>query len=165
MRKITRGGRFTVDFPAGNPDVEKILQIVLDSYNRSDNPGHFQLRKISSDVFSIVGVESTGPSTGNSLLDIPVTFPVKERTATATLELLCKKLAELQKIAVTVGVLPRNFLDHAPVSVGGKKISARELLVRTLQATHHKLYWRLLFDPNSNAYFIDIHSSAVKREM
>jgi hypothetical protein len=72
-------------------------------------------------------------------------------------DLICRKIAEHRGIAVTVGVTPRGVLDHADVTVGGTQVAARDLLLQTLMSTHRNLYWRLLYDPNSKGYFLDIH--------
>jgi hypothetical protein len=92
-----------------------------------------------------------------ALFDTPVTLASRQRTISETLVLLCKNLTERRGIPVNIGITPRNLLSHAPATVGGTKIPARDLLLRTLATTHRDLYWRLLFDPNSNSYFLNIH--------
>jgi hypothetical protein len=43
------------------------------------------------------------------------------------------------------------------VKVGGTKVSARELLLQILSQLQGNFYWRLLFDPNSKGYVLDLH--------
>jgi hypothetical protein len=160
--RLPGGGAFSVEFPANSPEEEKILQIVVDAYNRSNNPGRFELRKGEQGVFSVVGVEARdrrGQMSHQTILfDAPLTLATRRRTVSDTVNLICRKIAEQRRIAVTIGVSPRNLLDHDDATVGGTKVSARDLLLRTLTSTRHSLYWRLLFDPNSNGYLLDIHS-------
>jgi len=156
------GGPFKVEFPAVSPEEEKILQIVVDSYNRSGNPGRFELRKGQQGAFFVVGAQARDGagqiSRQQVLLDVPITLAARKRTVSNTVNLICRKIAEGRRIAVTVGVSPRNLLDHNDATVGGTRVSARELLLQTLRSTRHNLYWRLLFDPDSKGYFLDIHS-------
>jgi hypothetical protein len=160
--RIPAGGQFSVDFPASTTEEDKTLQIVVDAYNRSNNPGRFELRKSKQGTFSVVGVEARDAQGKLSkqpvLFDVPITLANRQRTASATLKLICQKIAADRHIAVTIGVAPRKLLAH-DVTVGGTKVSARELLIQTLASTRHSFYWRLLFDPNSKGYFLDIHST------
>jgi hypothetical protein len=160
-RALPGGGRFNVEFPATGPEEEKILQYVVDSYNRSNNPGRFELRRSTLGTFFVVGVEARDGrgeiSHQRVLLDVPLTLATRPRTVSDMVNLICRKIAEHGRIAVRVGVSPRSLLDHTNVRVGGTKVSARDLLLQTLTSTGRNLYWRLLFDPNSKAYFLDIH--------
>ena len=157
--KLPRGGRFSVEFPLGQ-EKEKSVQAVLDAYNRSENPGRFELRKIS-DALVVVGVEAHDAqgklSPQKPVLDTPITLPTKQRSATDSLNLICRKIALQRGIPVNIGISPRNVMNHNNVGIGGTKVSARDLLIRTLAGTHRNLYWRLLFDPKSKGYFLNIH--------
>jgi hypothetical protein len=161
--QLPAGGSFSVDFPAGAPDPQKTLRLVVDSYNRSKNPGRFDLRGNGQGAFFVVGTsardEKGGISPQQVLFDIPVTLPNEERTITDTVNLICQQITEQSHIAVTLGVSPRSLLDRTTIKVGGTKVPARDLLLQSLMATHHSLYWRLLFDPSSKGYFFSIHSS------
>lgn len=160
--QVPAGGPFSVEFPAAAPDQEKTLRLVVDSYNRSKNPGHFELRGNGQGSFFVVGTsahdEKGGVSPQQVLFDIPVTLPTEERTITDTVNLICQQITAQSHITVTLGVSPRSLLDRSAVKVGGTKVPAREVLLQSLAATHHNLYWRLLFDPNSKGYFLSIHS-------
>src|SRR5579864_5462187 len=55
------GGALDVDVPAGTPATapppeEKTLQLIVDAYNQSKNPGRFELRKNEDGSLAIVGV-------------------------------------------------------------------------------------------------------------
>lgn len=155
------GGRFSVEFPARNPEKEKILQLVVDSYNKSDNPGRFELRKSGQDTFVVVGAQARDVkgqlSHQQALFDTPITIKTGKRSVSDTLKFICQTVAERQPILVTIGVSPRGLLDTTEVEVGGVQVPARELLLQSLALTHRRLYWRLLFDPSSKGYWLDIH--------
>ncbi len=155
------GALFNVDFPSGAAEEEKTLELIIDLYNRSNNPGRFELRKSEQQNFSVVGVEARDTrgqlSHQRVLIDVPITLAPRPRTASETVRLICRQIAAQRGVAVTVGISPRNVLNQTTLTVGGTKMPARDLLLRTLTATRRTLYWRLLFDPNSKGYFLDIH--------
>jgi hypothetical protein len=155
------GGRFSVEFPASAQEEETILRRVVDAYNLSDNPGRFELRKGTQDILLVVGTQARDLqgrlSHQRPVFDVSITMAKQKRTASDTIKLICRKIAEQSRITVRVGVTPRNVLAHTEVTVGGSKIAARELLLQTLTLTRRGLYWRLLFDPSTKVYFLDIH--------
>ncbi len=157
------GGLFSVEFPSAAAEEEKTLQLVVDAYNRSNNPGRFELRKGELRNFSIVGAQARDSHDQISrepvLLDLPITLAAEQRTASETVRLICQELAARSRLAVTVGVSPRRILDQTPVTVGGAPKPARDLLLQTLTSTHRNFYWHLLFDANSKNYFLELHLS------
>ncbi len=158
---IPAGGRFTAEFPATLSDEEKVLQIIVDSYNHSDNPGRFELRKSKQGIFSVVGTEARDTqgklSPQQAVFDAPITLATRQRTVFETLNLIFRKIALQRHVTVTVGVSPRNLLDHTNVTVGGAKVRARDLVLQALTSSQRNFYWRLFFDPKSKGYFLDIH--------
>jgi hypothetical protein len=139
--QLPAGGRFRVDLP-GAEDKDK---------------------ESAEGVFTVVGVASADAqgkiSPQKPAFDTALTVVTRQRTVSAMLDLIGKRIATERRITVTIGVVPRTLLN-IPVSVGGTRVSARDLLLRTLTATHRNLYWRLLFDPKSKSYFLDIHQIA-----
>jgi hypothetical protein len=142
---------------------EKTLRLVVDAYNHSDNPGRFELRTIGEGNLTLVGTaahDAKGQiASQKPVLDSTLTLARGQRMATTTIELLCQRLTALRGIKVSLGVYPRNLLDHTPVTVGAaKKASARDLLLQTLAHTRGSYYLHLLYDPSSKGYYLDIHS-------
>jgi hypothetical protein len=134
----------------------------VDAYNRSGNPGQFEVRKDEGNLFSVVGVAARNvkavlfPQT--PLLDSTITLPVQEQTIADTVDSICKLLADQIHAPVSLGVTPRALVDHTKAKLGGTKIPARTLLAQALAAaTGRTLYWQLLFDPNSKGYLLNIH--------
>jgi hypothetical protein len=163
---ILAGTQFSTEIPAPQPPAEappkeKSLQLVVDSYNRSANPGRFEVLKGETEV-SIVGIAARDDKDDVSLqkpfLDSPVTLPIKERTIVDTVELVCKQLSDDTHTPVALGVTPRALVDHTNAKIGGDKVPARQILAQALAASGHPLYWQLLFDPNSKSYLLNIHS-------
>lgn len=159
--QIPAGGSFTVDFPAAAPDEEKTLRLVVDAYNRSKNPGQFELRRSQQGIFFVVGTaahDEKGTLAPQQVpLDLTLSLPTEERTIAETINLICTAIAQQTHLEVTLGIYPRNLLGHAPLKLGGTKVPARELVLQSLQAATRPMYWRLLFDPSTKAYFLSIH--------
>jgi hypothetical protein len=192
---LPAGGKFTVDFPvvsipqpappasqapadstesAPAPPVsdeeEKTVRRVVDAYNKSDNPGRFEMRKNGQGNLAVIGIAARDAkgqiSPQKPVLDTPLTVPRRRRTATETIELLCQKLTALRGVKVAIGVNPRNLLDHTPVTVGATKAApARDLLWQTLTAAHCNCYLRVVFDPTSKGFYLSIHSIQVPKSV
>ncbi|MFZ1009780.1 MAG: hypothetical protein WAN65_23280 [Candidatus Sulfotelmatobacter sp.] len=192
---LPAGGKFTVDFPAVtiappppastqtpadstkpasapvvSDDEEKTLRLVVDGYNKSDNPGRFEVRKNGQGNLVVVGTAAHDAkdqiSPQKPILDTPLTVARRQRTATETIELLCQKLTVLRGTKVAIGVNPRNLLDHTPVTVGATKAApARDLLWQTLTAAHCNCYLRVVFDPTSKGFYLSIHSIQVPKSV
>jgi hypothetical protein len=156
------GGKFSIEYPDSLRDEETIVRRLVDVYNASANPGRFELRKGTQDILFVVGTQARNlhgqVSHQRSVFDVSITVAKQKRTASDTIKLICQKMTEQSRITVRVGVTPRNVLAHTQVTVGGSKIAARELLLQTLISTRRGLYWRLLFDPSTRVYFLNIHS-------
>jgi hypothetical protein len=195
---LPAGGKFTVDFPAvsitptqpastpadstkpaaastvsAQPvsgEEEKTVRLIVDAYNKSDNPGRFEVRKNGEGNLVVVGTAARDAKgqilPQKPILDTPLTVVRRQRTATEMIELLCQKLTALRGAKVAIGVNPRNLLDHTPVTVGATKAAqARDLLWQTLTAAHCNCYLRVVFDPTSKGFYLSIHSIQVPKSV
>lgn len=163
------GGSFAVEVPTGPsadapPDEEKTLQLIVDAYNQSNNPGRFDLRHPSTEQFDIVGMsahdEKGKISKQAVVLDTPITIPAEDRTVADTVDLICQKVSDKTHISVTLGVHPLG-LDRQRATVGGKEMSARAYISTATEPTGRKISWRLLYDPDSKSYVLDLHQFRV----
>ncbi len=161
--KVPSGGSFSVEFPAAAQDEEKTLRLLVDAYNHSKNPGQFELQRSPQGTFDVVGTaahdEKGAIAQQQPLFDVPVTLATEERTVSATMDLIFQAIAEQRHKVVHLGVSPRTILDHTTVKIGGTKIAARELLRQCFIASHHNLYWQLLFNPESKDYYLNVHAT------
>ena len=163
--KIPGGHAFSAEFPVSKtqdpiPDEDKTVQLVVDLYNRSGNPGQFEVRKVD-DRLEVVGMAARDEH-GNIAkqrvpLDLPITLAVQQRSAFDTVDLICHAIAERSDVKIAVGVFPMGLMNHTNVTVGGADLPAHALLQRALAATGQQLVWRLLFDPDSKSYFLNLH--------
>jgi hypothetical protein len=162
---LPAGHGFSVTVPADSPTdappEEKSLKLIVDAYNRSGNPGQFELRKSEEGAFALVGVAALDEkgviAAQKALLDSTITMSVEQRTIDDTVDVLCRKLAEETHVPVSVGITPRKLVEHTNVKAGGTKSPARAILAQSLAASGRPMYWRLLFDPNTKSYLLNIH--------
>lgn len=146
---------------------EAALEKIIAEYNTSGNPGKFMVRDEGEETFnpeipgfkksvahrySIVGV--------SGILDTPVSIAVERRSAQATIDLIARELSTKTNMKVFNGGFANNLLIHSEVNVGGENLSARNLLIKTLNATQRPQIWRFLFDPGSNTYVFNIQTTA-----
>jgi hypothetical protein len=160
--ELPAGGEFNVEFPASAPDQETTLKLVVETYDRSKNPGKFELRHADEGTFYVVGTaahnEAGAIAAQGPVFDLLVTIPSQERTVDESLEMICHAVEAQAHTAIILGVEPTTILQGTTAKIGGTKVSARDLLLQCLKATHRNLYWRLLFDATAKRYFLDIHS-------
>jgi hypothetical protein len=165
VRRIPSGGDFTIDFPAGYapdapPDEAKTLQLIVDAYNQTNNPGRFELRHKTPEQFDVLATaahDSKGKiSPQPAALDVSINLPSEQREFEATMNLICQKISEKAHVRVTLGVYPITLLTR-PVTVGGKEQSARDYALATADATGRRLCLGLLFDPESGTYVWNFH--------
>jgi hypothetical protein len=159
------GTAFTVDFPAnavsGVPDAEKTLRIVIEAYNKSSNPGKFVLMSAEG-RYDVVGVSAHGAdgkmASQASPFDAKITLvaATDEKPTIDALTSICEQAGKVSGQTIALGVFPRNLMAR-PISVSGSNLAARDLLVKALAATEHKVYWRLLYDVDTHGYFLNLH--------
>jgi len=159
--RIPAGRSFSIEFPSGAAE-EKILRLVVDAYNKSTNPGHFEVRQLADASFDIVGTEAQdekGKMFAQQIpLDVSVTLPSEERPINETVDQICQEVTKQLHYDFNLGISPRSFLLRTTAKIGGTNKSAREFLTQSLTATHQRLYWRLLFDPNTKTYLLNLHA-------
>jgi hypothetical protein len=174
------GGAFQSDYeesPQLNTAAgeEAFLQKIVSDYDLSGNPGRFLVRdegevtlspampgsKVSViHRFSIIG-KSIKDSHGqdylvSSILDTPISIPVEQRSAQATIDEIARGLSAQTGTRVFGGAVANNLLLQSQVTVGGENVSARSLLTKTLNDTQRPQIWRLLYDPGAHIWVLNI---------
>jgi hypothetical protein len=164
--QLPSGHDFAVDVATNAPDEEKTLGAVIAAYNQSKNPGRFELRKLPSEGFSIAGTAAYDDkgkiSAQQAPFDIPITLPSQARKLGETVNAILQEVSTRSHTQFTLAVAPNSLLENTNVTIGGNAVQARELLRQSLSAEKVKMYWRLIFDPTSKGYFLDIHTVHTK---
>jgi hypothetical protein len=165
---IPGGGAFSVDFPAGPapgkpPDEYSTLQVIIDAYNHSGNPGRFEIRSDGKGNFDVVGVAAYDKSghlvQQKPVLDLAITVSPQQRSARDAIDLIRQALAERVGAQVGDGAWGSQFMREVLVTVGGREESARTVLWRTLSTISSNdgdLRWRFFYDPDSGEYWLNV---------
>jgi hypothetical protein len=162
---LPNGGMFTVEFsataPGAAPDEEKTLRAIVDAYNQSKNPGRFELHKTAGGVFYVAGTaahdDKGAVAPQKPILDSPVTVAEEQRSVGESLNLMCQDLSTRTHTTVMIGVSPRSPLQNNVAKIGAKDGVARDFMLQALAKLPKPTYWRLLFDPASKEYYLDLH--------
>lgn len=165
----SRRENFSVEFSVGptpdsRPDENAVLTAVADAYDQSNSAAQFELRKEKEDGgrFDFVGVEVRDQhnemQSQQPILDLPITLTTEPRSTEETIALICQKVGEHSKIAVTPSGIGGsvNFGGRVTVTVGGIEVPARTLLSSTLAAMKGRLSWRLLYDSGGKSYELNM---------
>lgn len=162
--RIPAGGAFQSTYPEGAglwssaSEEEQVLDKVVSDYNASGNPGKFVDRKQANGTYTIIGDQVEDDNgTGvpvRSVLDTPITIPTETRSAGATINLIMETLTSRGGTKVLFATGPLNALVHAHVTVGGTNVSARSLLLQTIDGVEAgKLMWDLLYDADGQTFY------------
>lgn len=151
-----------------NPDA--LIRKVLDTYLAGGGGSQFEVIQ-QDDVFHVVPVmvkNSAGAwAATRSVLDTPITVPVQPRSGTEMVDAICNALSAVT-VRVAIGMAPVNALANTQVVDGGSNEPARDILSRTLKQLSREAanrlgedgeqpyVWRLLFDPSSKVYVLNL---------
>lgn len=153
------GGALHVKIPLDGyfpDDPMQILPPLIEAYNRSGNPGQFQLRAVGTNSFDVAPTASSdGPQT--PLLDTVLSFDAEfEEGAYPTLRRFCKELSRKTGHTVVFGGFgpSENRLLQAHIQQHSLNQPAREILRQMYQQVGSTDCWRLFYDPDSKRFWL-----------
>jgi len=154
------GGAFHVKVPIDGyfpDDPMQILPPLVEAYNRSGNPGRFQLRVVSKNSFDVIPTESgDGPQT--PLLDTVMSFDGTDDVgAYPTLRKFCEELSRKSGHTVVFGGTgspSENRLLQAHIKQHSVNQPARKILTEMYTQVGLTDCWRLFYDPDSNQFWL-----------
>ncbi len=164
--RIVAGGSFQSNYAekpntaTSSVEEQLVLNKIVSDYNASGNPGKFVVRKQSDGSYAVLG-NSVKDDKGNdmsvsSILDTPISITSGRRDALTTIELVLDTLSSNSGVKVLLGTMPINVLIQSQVTIGGENISARNLLLQTLTGTKRTTVWQLLYDADSQTYYLSV---------
>ena len=161
-----KGGALEISYfvspVTGKPEnPRELLQMLLNAHAASDNPGRFELKQTGR-VFHVIP-EQVKDVRGRwahqaSILEIPITFPEKERSVLETLETITSALSSASQMKIVIGAIPLNLFVRHRTTQSASSEPARDVLIRTLDSTNRKFSWRLLHDPGVNMLALNVRS-------
>src|SRR5580704_4167538 len=157
------GGAFHLDIPIDvflPDDPMQILPPLIDAYNRSGNPGRFQLRVVSKNSFDVIPTASgEGPQT--PLLDTVMSFDgTDDGDAYPTFRKFCEELSRKTGRRVVFGGTgspSENRLLQAHIQQHSINQPDREILRQMYTQVGSTDCWRLFYDPDSNQFWLRMH--------
>jgi hypothetical protein len=153
--------------PSSPAEEQHILETVVSDYNASTNPGRFSVVNEGDGRFAIVGISVKGDNGQdqpvNPILDTLISIPTDTRDAYSAIETILNALTAKTGTKVAPFMVPRNALARSQVTVGGRNIPARVLLLQTLSAAKLKLYWHLYYDHDVKMYGFSLLSYMKKQ--
>lgn len=161
-----KGGRLEISYfvssATGKPENPgALLQMLLNAHAATANPGRFELRQ-TGQVFHVIPSQAKDVrgmwARQSSILDIPITFPEKERSVFETLEIITRALSSATQIKVVIGAIPLNLFARHRTTLSASNTPAREALLKTLESANQKFSWRLLYDPGMKLFALNVRS-------
>lgn len=164
VSRMPSGTTFETTFtePAGNANspVAVISKIVTD-YNASGNPGHFEVRADAAGNIEVVG-SSSFSANQIDILNTFVEIPAGEARSLDALQSLTNALTSSTGIKVVLGTIPFNVLMRAHVNISPPgSTSARILLQSISDSGNVQLMWDLLYDYDSQSYFLNLRPRSI----
>lgn len=158
--------KFTFNQPATPYDRAteiKIIDALLQDYQKSANLPYFDVRHSGNDYSHIVQV-FTKEEDGNvipfePILDTPITFPKEMRSIDETVKLILREVAAERSVGITEGTLPTMLFRQVQVAIGANGESARYVLIKALDAAQlqrsadRRVVWHLNCDVHNYYYF------------
>jgi hypothetical protein len=131
-------------------DVPATMQIVLQAFAKSGNPGQFEAAPGDNRYYHVRPYKM-------SLLDIHLSLPQTTSTAAETLNALVEALTKSSGVRVGMGTVPINFLAGRRVTLEARDEPALRILEKILTQTGSTLSWRLLHDFNAHLSVLNLH--------
>jgi hypothetical protein len=164
---VPKGGTVSIDYdtiPGTNRPADPaavVLQLV-DAYNASGNAGRFRV-EVSGEIIHVIPdafKNKEGELTPQqSVLDAVISLPEEERSGVQTLRAICDAVSLETRKKVVFGTIPVNLLVQHRDRRGWASQRARNVLVELLESSKRRanLSWRLLYDPGTREYALNIH--------
>ena len=136
--------------------LQRVLNDTVVQHQNRGNPGVFHVVDMSEMGFAIVPTQVRNKkgilTPTSSPLDVRISFPEEERTATETINLIVNKVSKGSGVEIVFGGrLPQDQV----IRIGSKGEIARDILARALRDMHHasprgispipKRSWRLIY--------------------
>jgi hypothetical protein len=161
-----KGGDLTFEYSI-DPVTKKpadsavVVQQLLDAYAIAGNPGVFRLDRDGARLHIFAGAAKGKDGalvSRRSVLDVPITLPAQKRNGLELLEAFCSAVSQAGGTRVVLASAPLTLFFRYQTESGAKDQLARDFLTHEFDSIKNdvKLSWRLLYDPVSNTYFLNI---------
>jgi hypothetical protein len=164
---IPKGGDLTFEYSI-DPGTKKpadsavVVQHLLDAYAIAGNPGVFRLDRDGERLHIVASAVKDKDGvlvSRRSILDVSITLPAQKRDGLELLEAFCSAVSQASGTRVVLASAPLTLFYRYQTESGAKGQWARDFLTHEFDqmGNDFKLSWKLLFDPDSKSYFLNIH--------
>lgn len=161
------GGAFTVTIPFAVPDAKhspdptRVLPAVVSAYNRTTNPGRFELRNAGDGTFDVVPVSKDPREI--AVLDTMMDFEAEMGPSVGSI--LGEFCAELQRqsgkrVTFSGFGVAAQVLIQETVAVHVHQQPAREILRQILKQLGQSIVWDVIYDPDSSGFLVLLRRTA-----
>ena len=161
---VPKGGKLTLRLPdslnVGSQDLNAILLQLVRAQAASPRGGHFRVEQ-AGEVFHVIPTEvqdihgAWQPQ--KPVLDYPITVQKNaDSNVMDMLQAICRALNDASRQHVLLGSVPMNLLLQHRGDLEANAETARSVLVRANVITKSRLSWSLLYDVESQAYFLNL---------
>jgi hypothetical protein len=141
----------------GNPEEFDLVNKLVELYNRTSDPGSFQLIRTSQGRFSVSGQSHSQTSSFfTRVLDRQMLPSSNRESASDALQTLATQCGSAAGVSIGLGTVPSNALATSYVERHEGPLNCREQLGRILAALPHPARYALLYDINSRAYYLNV---------
>jgi hypothetical protein len=166
---IPKGGILAIEYDEPSdtkrPDnPSKVVQQLLDAHAAKGYPGRFRLELTERAIHVIPAAYTNQVGQlvpQKPVLDAAITLPVAERSGLQTLQAICDSVSQATGTRMVMATVPINLFNQYHDQQGVVSQKARDVLQHLLESVggeKTKLSWRCLFDPDTKAYFLNIHT-------
>jgi hypothetical protein len=149
---VPRDRLFRFEYNTNSNRPQEVLPALVKTYNSASASDAFQVIQQGA-IYHVVPTRSLDakgePRERRSRFDVAVTVDDRERSAYEMLDTVLKQVSASTGEQVGLGVVPMNLLMSAKLRGGAQKENARDVIVRTLEATKRDTSWQLFCDPGA----------------
>lgn len=158
--RLPSGTQFQSTFaedPTGIHSPIAVIRAIVDDYNKSGNPGRFEVHALPSGHIEVIGYSQESAHSTLDLLATQVSLPARNSVGRLeALNDLVNALSSASGIKVVFGVLPFNLLGRNQIAIPQGPTSARDILTLITDSGDVQLMWDLLYDFDSQSYFLSL---------
>ena len=140
-------------------DLPSILQGLVELHEDTDQPGRFKVDQTGGESSLIPYQVRQGDGTlmpVTPVLDTPIVLGSGSGTALDALQQIVAEASKKSEQNIKLGMVPGTLLHQSTASLSGGNLPARDFLAQLVSALPHPVAWRLLYDANHQAYYLNL---------
>jgi hypothetical protein len=157
--QMPRGGIFDFSFSTKSNPAQIILDCI-DTYRKQNNAGEFALKQVDSVfyAFPIAGKDKDAIwKPCYPVLETYISLSVNSKPLITILNELCNRISLESKKKILLGTVPKSVSSNISLSFNVSNQPANVSITRLIDFFNRSLSWHLIYEPNLNAYLLNIY--------